>query len=61
MKLGLNIVTECPLCKSTMIIADPIKQDSLSGEHKIEQRCGDCKRIVVMWLSIAVKMWEVKS
>lgn len=60
MKIGANLVISCPYCNSTMIIANPTKQERLKKEHKIIQVCNDCKNTIIIYLVIAVTMYEVK-
>lgn len=44
MHIGTNMIISCPNCGGTMIIANPTKQDGLLKQHKIVQKCEDCKK-----------------
>lgn len=61
MKMTANIIMECPSCHKIMIIANPLKQNTLSDAHRVEQRCGECKATLVMWIEMTLKMWQVKE
>ena len=59
-KIGMNLMINCPACGSLMIIANPLKQTGNQAEHKIAQKCGDCKNTITMWLEVKVVMWRAK-
>lgn len=60
MKIRANLIISCPSCHATMIIANPTAQERLRKEHKIKQVCGNCKHTIILYLEIAVTMYEVK-
>ena len=61
MKISANLIVSCPSCESVMIIKNPLRQTTLSNDHKIEQKCNGCEKIIVMWIKMSVEMWEVKN
>jgi len=60
MKISANIIMDCPNCGKTLILSEPIKQESISGMSQVKQKCGECKQVITMYFELTLKMWDAK-